>query len=258
MLKKVLYILGFFLVLSYLVATVIHFSDYSDGVRCSGLEVRVAGKTKHAFMQQSDVERDLKRLGFTPNGKPLDSVNLHQMENKLRANTLFRGAELYVSPSGRLYLTVEQKDPLFMVIRSDTSFYVSSDRSVIIPNLQYAAPVLLASGQIPLSLATGSLFDLITLISDDPFWTNFFAQVYVPDNGQTILVPRVGKTEIIIGSTPNWEEKLSNLRLFMDKAIPKYGWDTFKTLNLEFKDQVIATPFTSSPLYPAAALVPMQ
>ena len=80
----------------------------------------------------------------------------------------------------------------------------------------------------------------------------------MPDNGQIILVPRLGKTEIIIGSTPNWAEKLSNLRLFMDKAIPKYGWDTFKTLNLEFKDQVVATPFPSSPLYPAVARAQVQ
>lgn len=66
MLKKVLYILGFFLVLAYLVAAIVYFSDYSDSTRCSGLEVRVEGKTKHAFMQKVDVERDLKRLGFTP------------------------------------------------------------------------------------------------------------------------------------------------------------------------------------------------
>ena len=258
MLKKVLYILGFFLVLAYLVAAIVYFSGYSDSTRCSGLEVRVEGKTKHAFMQKADVERDLKRLGFTHYGKQLDSIDLHRMERNLRTNSFFRGAELYASPSGRLYLAVEQKDPLFMVVRSDTSFYVSTDRSVIVPNLQYAAPVLIASGHISLSLATGPLFDLIAFISDDPFWSNFFTQVYVPDNGQIMLVPRMGKTEIIIGSTPNWAEKLSNLRLFMDKAIPKYGWDTFKTLNLEFKDQVVATPFPSSPLYPAVARVQVQ
>ena len=56
MLKKVLYILRFFLVLAYLVAAIVYFSDYSDSTRCSGLEVRVEGKTKHAFMQKVDVE----------------------------------------------------------------------------------------------------------------------------------------------------------------------------------------------------------
>lgn len=253
MLRKILYILGFFVVLGYLVGIIIYFSGYEDDTRCTGLEVRIVGENKYNFMQKSDVERDLKRLGFTPKGEFIDSVNLYQMENNLRSNSLFRNAELYASPSGRLYLTIEQKDPLFMVVRRDSSFYVSTERAVISPSLQYAAPVLMASGDISLSFATGSLFDLVQAINKDPFWTNFFAQIYVPDNGEIILVPRIGKTEIIIGSTPNWEEKLSNLRVFMDNAIPKYGWETFKTLNLEFKDQVVATPFSFSPLYTAKA-----
>lgn len=240
MLKKILYIVGFFSFLIYLIGSSIFLRAYKPETVCHEMEVSFVDEVKKPFMKVEDIERDLKEMNFSPIGKKLDSIDIYTMEKKLRNNSLFNGAELYATPSGKLHLKVRQKDPLFLVIAQDTTYYVSTDRTLISPNLDYAAPTLLCTGHINEEMSKTTLFDLVDFLLADSYWQDFFTQVYVPENEQFVLVPRVGNTSIIIGNLPNWEEKLDKLKLFIEKALPKYGWEAFNSLNLVFKDQVIA------------------
>ena len=46
---------------------------------------------------------------------------------------------------------------------------------------------------------------------------------------------------IVLGSFADFEEKLDNLRLFYEKAIPKVGWEKYSIISLKYKDQIVCT-----------------
>jgi cell division protein FtsQ len=57
--------------------------------------------------------------------------------------------------------------------------------------------------------------------------------------GDIEMVPRVGNQKIILGSADSLQTKFRNLLVFYKKAIPKVGWDTYKTINLKYANQIV-------------------
>ena len=68
-----------------------------------------------------------------------------------------------------------------------------------------------------------------------------FDQIYVSENGDLCLVPKVGNHIVILGRTDNMDKKFHDLLVFYHKAMNQVGWNTYKQINLKYKDQLICT-----------------
>jgi cell division protein FtsQ len=53
------------------------------------------------------------------------------------------------------------------------------------------------------------------------------------------LIPRVGNHTIILGNVSDLQEKFNKLMIFYKEAMPKVGWNKYKTLNLKYKNQIV-------------------
>ena len=78
-------------------------------------------------------------------------------------------------------------------------------------------------------------------LQENDFWNNQIEQIYVHPDNEVELIPRVGNHRIVLGSFVDFEEKLDNLRLFYEKAIPKVGWEKYSIISLKYKDQIVCT-----------------
>jgi cell division protein FtsQ len=85
------------------------------------------------------------------------------------------------------------------------------------------------------------LFQLARYVKNDSFWDAQISQIYVAENGDFELIPRVGNHNIVLGSTEYLEEKFNNLMTFYLKGLNKTGWNEYSTINLKFKNQVVCT-----------------
>lgn len=235
--------IGFLLILGYWIWACIYFYNYKHTGTCKGIEVTMKSgqKSNMMFMNQRDVLAELKQINFKAVGEPRDSINIYRIEQILRSNPLFDDAEVYLSPkTNKLNITIEQKEPMFIVQTGDSLYYVSSGRGIIPCNPKYAVKVPLVSGYLTEDYAKKQVYDLIKTIQDNEHWKYYFAQIYVGRDNNIMLTPRLSTTQIIMGRTPNWQEKLDNLQLFEEKVIPIKGWNSYKSLNLEFEGQVVA------------------
>ena len=86
-----------------------------------------------------------------------------------------------------------------------------------------------------------SLFYLTNVIRHDKFWNAQVEQIYIEPNQDIVLIPRVGDHKIIFGDTSNALEKFENLLVFYQKALPKVGWQTYHTINVKFKGQLVCS-----------------
>lgn len=245
MIKKISIHICFCLLLAYLVFVVMKISRIGADRVCEGVSIEMVQKPGDlVFMSEADVKNELEQMNLGIKGRKMDSICVYDIEAKLHKNPLFTSSDVYLSKvSNKVVLRIQQKDPMFLVQSQDSTYYVSKSRGIIPRTGRYVVDVPYVSGKLTQEYALGPVFDLITTINKDPFWKHFFTQFYVKTDGSIVMMPRMSNTYIIMGTTPQWDTKLYKLKVFYDEIISRVGWDSYKSLNLEFKGQVVATTY---------------
>ena len=82
---------------------------------------------------------------------------------------------------------------------------------------------------------------LARYINKDDFWSAQIEQLYVNENGDIELIPRVGNQKIIFGDATQMKEKFNKLFILYTKGFDKTGWNNYSAINLKFNDQVVCT-----------------
>jgi cell division protein FtsQ len=83
--------------------------------------------------------------------------------------------------------------------------------------------------------------ELTTFISKDPFWNAQVAQIDIVGDKNFELIPTIGNHIIRIGSADALEEKLHRLFVFYKNVLSKTGFDHYSVIDVQYKDQVVAT-----------------
>jgi len=126
-------------------------------------------------------------------------------------------------------------------------YYLDSEGMKLPLSKHFTARVLVATGNIPphspdflqrKKHLLKDLFQLAKLILADEFLKSLLEQIYV-NQGEFVLIPKVGDQKILLGKFENVEDKLERLNIFYQKGIPYEGWQKYKTINLKFKNQVV-------------------
>jgi cell division protein FtsQ len=217
-------------------------------VTCTNIKILIPGADN--FIEREEVDAILKQSQGVLIGKKLEQINLEQIEQKLKANPYIAFATVYADMNGVIHINVKQRQPILRIINSsDQDFYIDRNglKMPISPN--FTASVLVANGRIMESFS-GKVDTLITKLAKDLYKTAFYIeqdtlwdaqieQLVVNDKNDIELVPRVGNQRIILGSADSLEVKMRNLRAFYNKAMPKVGWDTYKTINIKYTNQVV-------------------
>ena len=76
-------------------------------------------------------------------------------------------------------------------------------------------------------------------INHDNFWSAEIDQLYVDDEDEIDLIPRLWNHVVHLGTVENYEGKLRNLQTFYEKVMPEVGWNKYETIDLEYKDQIV-------------------
>ena len=85
------------------------------------------------------------------------------------------------------------------------------------------------------------LFNFAKYINNDKFWKAQISQVYVVDQNNIELIPRVGPHTILLGSLDDYELKMEKLKLFYEQALTEEGWNKYKQINLKYRNQIVCT-----------------
>ncbi|MCC8153819.1 MAG: cell division protein FtsQ [Tannerellaceae bacterium] len=226
----------------YLVFVSFFFRKADQEHICDNLIVLVKDSLDKHFVTQQDLISILRKAELNPIGKPLSAIRTDQVEEELLRNEMIAQVEAYKTPAGSIKLEVKQKAPLLRIITAQGSnYYVDNMGSTMPISRKYAAHVPVATGYITKEMATGELYQFALFLKKNDFWQSQIEQIYVQPTGEITLIPKVGDHRILLGTFENYQEKLDNLQVFYEQAIPKVGWDKYSTINLKFKDQIVCT-----------------
>ncbi|MDP3468852.1 MAG: cell division protein FtsQ [Daejeonella sp.] len=217
-------------------------------LKCKDVKVLLPGQ--YNFIERDEVDHILMENAGAMVGMDLNDINIHKLENALRANPFIEFAKVYVDMTGVIHVQIRQRKPVLRVVNmANIHFYIDGNGNKIPLSDNYTAKVLVASGLIEEDFngrvdtlqtkMARDLFRTALFIRSDTLWDNQIEQLYVDLKGDIEMVPRVGGHKIILGSADSIETKFRNLLVFYKKAIPKVGWDTYKTINLKYANQIV-------------------
>jgi cell division protein FtsQ len=92
------------------------------------------------------------------------------------------------------------------------------------------------------------LYKTAQYIKSDTLWDAQIEQIVVDQKNDIELIPRVGNQRIVLGNADSLEKKMKNLLLFYKKAMPQVGWDTYKTINIKYTNQIVCEKRDSTEL----------
>lgn len=230
--------------------------------RCSLVSIHIDESQGINFVDEHDVMEMLNSKGKKLKGMHLKDINTGMLEKIINTNPFIANAEVFSTIDGSITIGVKQRIPVIRIMNTrDEDFYIDENGVFMPVSEKFTAPVLVANGFIfnqyqerkiyNLSVEMSDtltnrmlleqLFMLANTIRKDTFWNAQVEQVYVNEWQELELIPRIGNHRIILGDVSNLDEKLNRLLLFYKKGLNNIGWNSYHTINLKFKNQVVCS-----------------
>lgn len=218
---------------------------------CTGVRLRIDNETNNFFVGKQEITALLTRDGREPLvGRTPPELNLATLEKRLLANRFVQHAEVHRGITGEVRVRIRQNRPLARLVHADASHdqYVDEEGHVLPLSARFTARVL------PITSVPGgpeltpkffqdsagrSYLALLKHLQADPFWRAQVAQVTLLPSGKVVLWPQVGEQLIEFGYADRADEKLAKLLAFYRHVLPSTGWDCYRRVNVEYRNQVV-------------------
>jgi len=176
-----------------------------------------------------------KKLYFLPK----DAIDLKETEFLLESNDMIKSAQVYLTVNGEVRVKVEQKRPIARV-DSDDVFYIDEDGFRMPLSSQHSARVPLAYGIVD-EADLETVYKVALTVYKDSFLKTYVTEIHQNENKEISLKLRLLDFEVLVGTLDNLEIKLQNLKAFYQKAKKDTMLDIYKSVNLQFENQVVCT-----------------
>ncbi|MES2455219.1 MAG: cell division protein FtsQ [Bacteroidota bacterium] len=213
-------------------------------------EVKILIPGADNFIEREEINSLLKQSHGPLVGLKLSEINLEKIERNIKNNPYIAFATVYADMDGIIHVEIKQRQPILRVINaSDQDFYIDKNGLKMPVSPNFTANVLVANGRILehfsgkvdtlITKTAKDLFETALFIKQDSLWDAQIEQIFVNNKNDIELIPRVGDQRIILGSADSLEIKMRNLLAFYKQAMPKVGWNVYKTINIKYTNQII-------------------
>lgn len=242
MIRVILQAVVLTILLLYISASYLFATNEVKEITCTDFKVEIADSGKYCLISSVEVERLISRAALIPVGKSYSAIDTDAIESKVKEFRQVRRVVCYKTAEGVVRLRIDQRIPILRVIDARGGQYYIDREGKDMPISSFSsAYVPVATGNITSEFARNELFLFAQYLEKHPFWNAQVMQIDVSKTEVVSLVPRVGTHTILIGRVENLDQKFANLRLLYDKGFDRIGWNSYKIIDLRFKNQIICT-----------------
>ncbi len=204
------------------------------------------------LINEQDVKILFKKFtGYDVTQASIKNIETDELEALLKADKRIKKVEVFLDSKDKLNVWIVQKQPVVRVMDSSNKSYYFDEEGDQVPTVEKSAiRVPLATGHFELyqegilkSEKPSKLKDVYKIsleIFKDEFLSALIEQIDVNEEGEIILIPKIGRQEITIGDASDLKDKFDNLKIFYKDGLPREGWRKFTALKLNYKGQVVA------------------
>lgn len=249
MIKTIFKVIGTLLIVGYLLMAGIMYGFWRNEPVYKGIDIHIDYPNDDAhFVNPADIRSKLLNSNLNPIGKPFSKVSTLEISQLIEQNKLIQHAACYHTPDSLLRVDVKQRNPIIRVKSSISvkdskgtpvsDFYIDLDGELMPAQLGSAIRLPLVSGYVR-DRHILPLHDFALYLKDHDFWSDEITQIYVRENGDIELIPRIGSHTILVGNFDDIDQKLKNVRKFYKKVLPRKGWNAYRVINAKFSGQIV-------------------
>ena len=263
--EKIKNILIWTAIIAYIAVSMSFVKEKRKQILCHAIKVNITDSVNNRFITKSDIEDFFHETDMNIIGSPVESINTKDLEKRLKQYASVKNSEVYVTLDGDIRVDIDQRNPIVRIInKRNQSYYIDQEGTVMPLSSKYSSHILIANGYIVEHFELGrtrdiicpqsngnkngekspiicDLYKLSKFIYEDEFWRAQIEQIYVNDELEFELIPRVGAHIIYFGDIEDYKEKFRNLRAFYIQGLNNVGWNIYDKINLKFENQIICT-----------------
>ena len=187
----------------------------------------------------------------------INEIDTDVIEEALAINPYIDRVDSYLTIDGKILINIKEKEPIIRIYdKGGKGFYIDNKGNIFPISRQYAPRVLITNGYINETVTdfnsniTDSVYDesvfrevflLTQLINNNSLLKAQINQIYVNSKGEYDLIPELGDHIIQFGNITDAPIKLKNLNAYYQKYLKTSNWDSYKIINLTYKDQIVCT-----------------
>lgn len=222
---------------------------------CKGVDIVVHSSADMYFIDRSDVHRQIINVADSVAGQRLIDIDAREIENAIAQMPEVRAVDVYKTIDKHVGVRVDLRVPLARIFEpSGASFYIDKEGRIMPLSTKFNARVLAVNGlvyrtkipdrsEVPeVSIWESQrrdIYKLAQFLEANPFWKAQIQQLYVDENLEYVLIPRVGNYEIQFGEMNNVETKFKQLNAFYEQALAKSDWNKYSSISLKYKNQIV-------------------
>lgn len=209
--------------------------------RCAGIEVTVTGDTPADSIAVRGTLKEITLFDPTLLQKPTNAIDLRAIERHLGSLSNFENVECVITSQGKLRINITPMVPEIRVFTAGGSYYINKDGKHIAADAQFFTDVPVVSGHFTRSFQPKQILPLVRYIKQDSLLNNLVGMIEVRDANNILLIPRIAGHVINIGDISDLPRKKSALLAMYRQVMPYKGWETYDTISVKYRGQVVAT-----------------
>lgn len=208
---------------------------------CGDVQIKVCGTAVTDTMTKAGVTEHLSHYGRRLQGAPVTQIDTEHLEHYLGRLSNLEAVQCVLTSDHTLRIEVTPMQPELRVFDRSGSHYVNRAGKTVPTNARFFADVPVVRGEFSDSFRPTDVMPLTRFIQSDPFMRELVAMVEARDADNLLLVPRIHGHIINFGDTTRLAEKRDALLSMYRKVLPYKGWETYDTISVRFRGQVVAT-----------------
>lgn len=191
------------------------------------------------FIDHSSVNNLLIQSSDDMSNLLIDALDLVKLEQRLINHQMVENASVFVTVNGVLSAKVYQRKPVARLITDSAFVYIDQKGKLMPTSENFSARVPLAYGFKASELE--KCYPVFNKIYNDDLYKKLITQISLKNDSSIVLATRLDNFAVHLGKPENLTRKLANFKAFYQYLKKKDQLKRYKTIDLRFGKQVIAS-----------------
>lgn len=242
MIKLILKWLILLALLSYIAIASMWAIDYAEQQTLDDIVINIDKNSPTKFVTKEGVVQKLGKTADKIKHTPIAELNIEKLERQLSQDNSFENVECYITSDNKLQIDIVPMIPEIRVFSPDgKSYYINKDGKRIDTGNEFFMDVPVVTGNFDQKFPAKNILPVTRHIAADDYLKNLITMIEVKSATNILLYPCIKGQVINIGDTTELTKKFDNLTLFYRKVMNHKGWETYDTISVKFRNQIVAT-----------------
>jgi len=207
----------------------------------AGCIINVADPARTGFVSADEVSAEAGGIMERIRGCRVGDLSLDSLERRLRACDKIERVNVCRLANARLRIDVDPMEPVARVFDGGASYYINVEGKRISADPRFHIDVPVVVGHFTDARPATRLLPLLEHIAADPRLDALVSTVKQEPDGDIVLVPTIRGHVVNFGDTSARDDKFARLLTFYRRVMPVRGWETYDTIAVKWRRQVVAT-----------------